>query len=88
MDNARTLKMQTASILAGEPTGGKPNGYGDVASFTLPRSGLQVRYSTRFIMTVPGDPASLNPDIDVRISSADFKAGHDPVVDACLSFRQ
>src|SRR5262249_30369126 len=59
MDNAITLKTQTASILVGEPTGGKPNGYGEVASFTLPRSGLHVRYSTRFIMTVPGDPPSL-----------------------------
>lgn len=88
MDNAITLKMQFSPILVGEPSGGKPNGYGEVASFNLPRSGLLVRYSTKFFMTVPGDPPSLDPDVNVRISSADFKSGRDPVLDACLTHQQ
>ena len=88
MDNAITLKMQFSPILVGEPTGGKPNGYGEVSSFNLPKSGLSVRYSTRYFMPVPGDPPSLAPDLDARISSADFKAGRDPVLTACLSYPQ
>src|SRR5262249_12815284 len=88
MDNAITLKTQTASILVGEPTGGKPNGYGGGAGFSFPRSRLYGRGSNRFTKTVSGDPPSLSPDIDVRISSADFKAGRDRVLDACLTYPQ
>ncbi len=39
--NAHDLAARTRAILIGEPTGGKPNSYGEVESFTLPRSGLR-----------------------------------------------
>ena len=84
--NAITLKTETQSILVGEPTGGKPNSYGDVKNFTLSYSGLIVQYSTKFFNTMPGDPPSLNPDVTRQISFADYVAGKDPVLDYVRSY--
>ena len=38
----------TEAIFIGEPTGGRPNHFGEVKSFNLPNSGLSVRYSTKY----------------------------------------
>ena len=70
------------ATLAGEPTGGKPNAYGEVRSFALPSSRLLVFHSTRFFTTVPGDPPSLAPDIEATLVSTDFLLNRDPVLEA------
>ncbi|HJQ35333.1 MAG TPA: hypothetical protein VJ866_24490 [Pyrinomonadaceae bacterium] len=85
MLNAITLRQQTNSILVGEPTGGKPNSYGEVRSFLLPNSGFSVFYSTKFFTTVAGDPSSLAPDVFVDLQSDDYFSGRDPVLQAILS---
>jgi hypothetical protein len=84
--NAITLKTETQAILVGEPTGGKPNSYGEVKNFTLPYSSVMVQYSTKFFNTMPGDPLSLNPDVTRQISFADYAAGKDPVLDYVRSY--
>src|ERR1044071_8026113 len=68
------------AVLAGEPTGGKPNSYGDQRSFQLPNSRLTVFHSTKYFDLVPGDPPALAPDIAVTITSNDFFARRDPVL--------
>jgi hypothetical protein len=70
------------ATLAGEPTGGKPNSWGEVLSFSLPNSGTSVRYSTKFFTLVPGDPASFEPMLSAPISSSDYFARRDAVLDA------
>lgn len=81
--NAITLKRELGAVLVGEPTGGRPNGYGEVKSFALPNSGLNVSYSTKFFRSWPdGDPESLEPDVPAAISSADYQAGRDPALEA------
>lgn len=81
--NAISLKRENRAILVGEPTGGKPNGYGEVLSFTLPNSGLSVSYSTKFFNSWPeGDPESLFPDIAAPASSTDYREGRDPAMEA------
>jgi C-terminal processing protease CtpA/Prc len=81
--NAISLKRQNGAILVGEPTGGKPNGYGEVRSFNLPNSGLPVSYSTKFFSSWPdGDPESLFPDIGAAVSSTDYREGRDPAMEA------
>lgn len=73
------------AILVGEPLGEKPNSYGEVKSFKLPNSGLEVYYSTKFFRTLKGsDPQYLAPDILVTRSLGDFLGGHDPVLDAAI----
>lgn len=81
--NAISLKRENGAILVGEPTGGKPNGYGEVRSFALPNSSLSVSYSVKFFRSWPeGDPESLFPDITAAVSSADYLTGRDPAMEA------
>lgn len=82
--NAQELREGARGRLYGEPTGGKPNSYGEVLRFTLPRSGLAVQYSTKSYRQVDGDPPSLDPDVLVPLSSADYFAGADPVLERAL----
>lgn len=85
--NAFDLKARTRAILVGEPTGGKPNHYGQVSAFNLPTSGIRVFHSTRFFrLSATSDPPSLEPDVRVEIRSQDYIEGRDPVLDTVLSF--
>ena len=82
--NAADLR-KIGAVVVGEPTGQKPNAFGEIKTFTLPRSGLTVRYSTKRFETDPSDPPSMMPDVAVGSLSTDFFAGRDPVLDAALS---
>jgi uncharacterized protein (TIGR03437 family) len=75
------------TILAGEPTGGKPGYCGGASNLTLPQSHLLVRYSTTCIPPFEGLPQgdALNPDLPVDIRSTDYFARHDPVLAAALA---
>jgi hypothetical protein len=84
--NAITLKTETLAILVGEPTGGKPNSYGEVQSFTLSYSNITVNYATKFFSMMSGDPLSLNPDVTEQISFVDYAVGKDPVLDYVRSY--
>jgi Peptidase family S41 len=87
MLNAILFKqLGTNPILVGEPTGGKPNSYGEIKSFPLPNSGLSVWYSTKFFQVLPGDPQSLSPDILIELRATDYFAGRDPVLEAVLAY--
>jgi hypothetical protein len=85
--NALRLKQDTKAILIGEPTGQKPNAYGEVKTMNLPYSKLLVQYSTKYFMTAEGDPPSLAPDILVDRSSWDYINGRDPVLDRALRYK-
>jgi hypothetical protein len=84
--NAFDLKVRTRAILVGEPTGGKPNHYGQVSSFYLPTSGIRVFHSTRFFRLSATDVPSLEPDVGVELRSRDYFEGRDPVLEAVLGF--
>lgn len=86
MLNANTLQLRTRAILIGEPTGGKPNSYGEVRNFPLPHSGLTVNYPTRFFRLRTDDPPALMPDVPVEYPWSAFQAGRDPVLEAALSY--
>ena len=69
----------------GEPTGGKPNTYGEVRTFELPNSKLVVAYSTKYFRLIKSaDPPSVIPDQLIETSSADYFAGRDPVLEFVL----
>lgn len=84
---ANTLSLSYAAALIGEPTGGKPNQYGNVGAFNLPNSQLRVQHSTQYFTIRPGDnnPA-IFPDIPVDFWSADYFSRHDPFLAAALAF--
>jgi len=76
---ATELEQNTNAIFVGEPTGGRPNGYGDSRKITLPSSGLTVRVSSLYHQD--SDPRdfrdSIPPHLTVSASSADFMAHRD-----------
>lgn len=82
--NAISLKGQPYTILVGEPTGGKPNSYGETQNLTLPNSGATLIYSTKyFIQPITTD--SVMPDRGVLFYSRDYFARHDPFLAAALA---
>jgi hypothetical protein len=82
--NALELRAHGA-LIAGEPTGGKPNHFGEVAKLELPRSRLAVQYSTKFFRRVADDPPSLVPDLPVEVTAADYFGRRDPVLEAVIA---
>lgn len=84
MMNAWELQIQTSATLLGEPTGEKPNSYGEIKHFKLPNSGLEIQYSTKFFQMVKGDPVAIMPDVRIEPTFADFVAGRDPVLEYIL----
>jgi hypothetical protein len=86
MQNAIDFDTQTNARLIGEPTGGTPNGYGEVREFTLPNSGLIVQYSTRFFANAPGYAGdAYAPNWQIVLTWDDLLAGRDPALEAALA---
>jgi hypothetical protein len=83
--NALDLRTKTEAILIGEPTGGKPNHFGEIRSLTLPNTKLVVTYSTKYFQHATEDTPSLMPDITVEMSIEDYKDRRDPVLDSILT---
>ena len=73
------------ALLVGEPSGSPPNEYGEIKDFTLPNSKIDVQYTTKYFRLLPNsDPQTLEPDLPVHRSIADFLSGRDPVLDMAL----
>lgn len=86
LQNAITLSLETDALLVGEPTGGKPNHYGEVRNFNLPNVGLRIQYSTRYWLNYPdSDPLTLEPDITATLTIDDLLNGRDPALETALS---
>jgi len=83
--NALDLKRKTDAVFYGEPTGGKPNHYGEIETLTLPYLQLKVSYSTKYFRFVEGDEPSLTPDVLVEPTLEDHLALRDPVLEAILA---
>lgn len=77
--NALDFKRLLHACWVGEETSGKPNHFGEIRSFVLPSSGLQVQYSTRYFMNVKTEKNTLMPDVRIPTTFDDFSKGVDPV---------
>lgn len=74
------------AVFVGEPSGGKPNHYGEVRSLKLGALGCDLIYSTKRFVMWPGDESdALYPDLAAPLSFADYAAGRDPVLEAVLA---
>jgi C-terminal processing protease CtpA/Prc len=86
IENAMELREKLRATLVGDPTGGRPNIYGNPRTLTLPNAQLKVQYSTTFVRHVSrADPSAVEPEIRVSATLADVLAGRDPVLDAALA---
>jgi esterase/lipase len=80
------VEQTTRAIFAGEPMGGSPNLYGDTRTYTLSNSKIEAWISTRYWQkSKPSDKrVTIEPQIKAALSSADWLAGRDPVLEAVL----
>lgn len=83
------VEQQTNALFAGEPMGGSPNLYGDTRPYLLPNSKISVHISARtWIKSRRDDPrSSIEPQIPIELSSQDYFAKRDPVLDAILKYK-
>ena len=83
------MAKHTNVLFAGEPTGARPNHYGDPAPVKLPNSGIEIRVSTLWWQDAhPADDRQATvPHLSVEATAADYIAGRDPVLDAIRGFR-
>jgi len=76
---------ETKAVFAGEPSGSKPNFVGEDNLIQMPWSGLQASISNRYHETIPGDTREwIEPEVKVELSSHDYFANRDPVMEAVL----
>ena len=87
MNAAIDLKKNTKAIFVGEPSRGKPNGYGELGSFRLPNSDLKVECSVEYYNFIPelGDTDYFPLDVRVENSFSDYLAGRDRIMDTILN---
>jgi hypothetical protein len=82
------IDRATDAIFVGEPSSSKPNFTGEDTSVELPWSGLRLSISSRWWQdSYPSDKRPyVAVSMPVALSSADWKAGRDPVLDALGEF--
>jgi hypothetical protein len=81
------LRQDHNGILAGEPTGGRPNHYDEGRSLTLSGTGLSLTYSTKYFKKCAVDRASLDPNVRADNTIADYVAGPDTMLELALKAR-
>jgi hypothetical protein len=84
--NAIDLKLKAHAVFVGEPSGAKPNHYGELNMLELPNSHLRIFFSTMYWRPWPSDSdKTLEPDIAIRESWKDYAAGYDPALRAVVA---
>ena len=85
---AVSLREDLHAIVIGEESGSPPNEYGEVKTFTLPNSKIEINYTTKYFRLLEdSDPSSLEPDVPIQRSIVDFLSGEDQALDAALKYR-
>ncbi|MEO8570843.1 MAG: hypothetical protein ABI553_04010 [Chloroflexota bacterium] len=81
---AADLEQTTDATFVGEAMGGSPNLYGDVRRIDLPYGDQALFMATRYWQRSTADDLRLTiePDLAIPLSSEDYFAGRDPVLDA------
>jgi hypothetical protein len=88
---ATEIERRTDARFIGEPMGGGLNFWDDVRWLELPnlpvpmRAAISVRH---WVFADPDDPRlTIEPDVPVEVTAADFFAGRDPALEAALAGR-
>jgi hypothetical protein len=81
------VEQTTDAVFVGENMGASPNLYGDTLTTVLSHSGLSFRVATRYWeKSTPDDERiTIEPDIEVLLSSADYFGDVDPVLERILA---
>jgi hypothetical protein len=83
---AARIDQWTGAVFVGQPTGSKPNHYGNERKFQLPDSGLRGTISSGLNqpVTARDQRVTITPDIAVATRASDYFAGVDPTLDAAV----
>jgi hypothetical protein len=84
---AAELDRDTRAIIVGEPTGGGVETYGDTSAVVLPTTGWTVHIAARYHERKKGPRdrrLAVAPDLPVDLTSAQYFAGRDPVLERAL----
>lgn len=83
---AARLDQWTQAVFVGQPTGSKPNHYGNERKFELPNSGLRGTISSGLNqpVTARDERVTMTPDIAVATRASDYFAGADPTLEAAM----
>lgn len=81
------LERHTSAVFIGEPTGGRPNHYGDARRLILPNTGLVIRVSTLYWqLTDPRDRrTAIVPHQIIARNASDYFTGVDADLDFILA---
>lgn len=82
--NAIELNNNTNAIFVGEPTGGKPNHYGEVKGFELPNNKITVNYSSKYFKNYDKDIDTFTPDKNIELTIEDYINNTDPILEYIL----
>jgi hypothetical protein len=84
------LERNTKAIFVGEPTGERPNHYGDAEAITLPSSGIEINLSRKYWEdSQPGDPRLWTaPAIQAPLTLQLFREGRDPALEAIWRYQR
>ena len=85
MSNAADFRSEFGAVLAGEPTGQKPNGYSENRYFKLPNSHLDFSVSIDFYKFAATDTPGLIPDKLIEPDWQSFKQGRDSALEWILN---
>jgi C-terminal processing protease CtpA/Prc len=84
---AADVDRYTRAIFVGEPSGGGVETYGDTSAVSLPTAGLTAHIATRYHERKKGPRdhrLAVEPDIGIDLTSAQYFAGRDPVLERAL----
>ena len=81
------VERETRAISIGEPTGGGLNIYSEATDFVLPSTGWDVRIAAGYVQrgTATDRRLTNRPDVPIALTSADFFAGRDPLLERALA---
>ncbi len=88
MNFVNAMKLNTQTLFVGEPTGARPNSYGDNAPVILPNSRIPIRLSTLWWQDM--DPRDTRehqaPDLAADLTMPDYRAGRDPALEVIKKY--
>lgn len=89
MNFATDLENNTATLFVGEPTGSKPNFYGEDDLFVLPYSGLTGSISSKYWQggrTSDDDRIWIAPHLVAELSAEQYRNNEDPALKAIFDY--
>ena len=89
MNLASDLENNTATLFVGEPTGSRPNFYGEDNPFTLTNSKLNMSISNRYWQggtNADDNRPWIAPNLPAELSAEQYRNNEDPALDAILDF--